>query len=332
LNTAYESWDGDDASTPRWDAAASHTDPQHLATLANEHLPQMRAAMDGFESAAGEDPAFSATMREHYAPMYYDRHRMELAADPANTAHHLATQDLARKLAESQPYDLNAAQALCAGLGSPAVIAHEYLLYKHSLLQQHASQWPDGAGTDAAKLADLALRPHELRDVQSLDQTLNATFGRHTRSPQLARVGFVSASPNALLRGTTSTAGDMLLGKMPGNDEATYHNNAKTQVEEMAHSILRRHLKDGAAQYSHWMAQNPSTDPHASLSTHAHEMGIPESGDYTEELAHAMAHGVFAKPSMHPESPEAPADQSVSYAARLFRQTPVVHPIVYRGL
>lgn len=324
MNHAYDTWstDGD----PRWDASASGNDPTALAQNASEAAARMRIGVLGFESAlSGNNPQQRAWMRNRYAPMYYDLHRAERASDPANAQQHVATMKLARAMAEKAPATLAAARSSFADLAPRADIDREYMLWKHSLHLTHPMAWPSHEIVDVANLSSLVPRNYTDNDVEGLDANLRDTYGDHTRGPWAARVGFADAAHHGPVRGTTIyPSGHMLVGTLPGKDEKTYHDNRKTQVEEMAHSLLQRHYRGERDRYNKWIKMRTSghEDPRRHLSSFAHPMMLPERNDYSEELAHAMAHGVFDQPSMHPESREAPSDEAVAFAGRLFRREP----------
>jgi hypothetical protein len=334
-NVAYNTWNGFENEGPRWDDV-SPSDHDHVASLAKDHADTLRGYVSGRENALDDQkPHQRAMIRDSYAPMYYDFHRSTLASDPSRVPTHIRTSKLAAQLALQQPPDLGTALNTLADVGTPDDIRQQYLLWKHSLwLSNRPKTWTP-SGVAAAGRAGLDIRAGDPKDALAVDDALRGTFGDHTRSPQMARLAFAFAHPNGPLRGTTIyPSGDMIVGTLPGGDEKTRHDNRKTIVEEMAHSLLMRHYKNEAKAYNEWIRSRTAdhADRNAHLPAGMRHMGLPQRNDYTEALAHTLAHGVFDQPGMPPWDDEAPNDESVAFGGRLFRKHPVRSPSHFRSM
>jgi hypothetical protein len=323
-NIAFDTWDGEKDGGPRWDADILSSDHDHIASQAQEHADKLGLRISGLESALSTGkPHQRAWVRNRNAPLYYDFHRTTLASDPRNVPQHMRTLELAKRIATIQPPDLGAALNAFGDIAEPEDIEREYFLWKHSLLlDDNANRWnPSAMGP--ASVAGLSLRQHEPKDGLALDSALRGSYGPHTRSPQLARVAFATAHPNGAFRGTTiKPSGDMVLGTLPGYDQRTRDANRKTMIEEMAHSLVQRHLAPEAKKYSEWVKGRVRDEPDrmAHLPAFARHQG--NGDDYSGVLAHTMANGLFDEPETRPYDENAPNDESMAVGSRLFRMEP----------
>jgi hypothetical protein len=334
-NVAYGTWAGNPDSGPRWDEIRGE-DHDHVASIAKEHADKLGLYISGRESALEtQKPSQRAMLRESYAPMYYDFHRATLASDPRRADMHMRTAKLAERLALEQPPDLSSALNNLSDIASPEDIRQQYLLWKHSLwLSDRPDTWSP-RGDLAALRAGLDVRSTDPKDALAVDDALRGTYGPHTRSPQMAKLAFAFAHPNGPMNGTTIyPSGDMIIGTLPGGNERTRHDNRKTIVEEMAHSLLMRHYAEEAKIYSDWIRTRTRdhADPNAHLPAFMQQMGLPQRGDFSEALAHTMANGVFDQPSTLPYDHNAPNDESVAFAGRLFRHPPAREPSHFRSM
>jgi hypothetical protein len=330
--TAYDSWTGE-SEAPRWDQGVLLEDRDHSASLAKEHANELGIKVGGFEDALSDRPAeMRAKMRDKYAPMYYDLHRATLASDPKRVAEHLRTRKLAEAMAARRPENLSAARSMFDEDDMDDV-DRQYFLWKHSLAaDDRFGSWMPPPQATASRVG-LAMRTRDPKDLAALDDALGSTYGLHTRSPKLARVGFAFAHPNGALRGFTNKRnGNMVLGTLPGADPRTIADNRKTMVEEMAHSIVARHGAEDAKRYGAWLHTRSSVlpDRQTALPAFAAHLGMPERKDYGEDLAHTMSHGLFDEPSGSPHDEDAPSDEAVGYASRLFRREPAHDPSHFR--
>lgn len=292
----------DPAGEPRWDSSLREGDVAAGQTAAKGAARRLRTGVDGYECALRDrTPQNRATMRRMDAPRYYDLHRTERLAhatpDTQAKAHayHVRTAPLAKALVDLAPGSLDAAYTgLVSDAFSRSDVEREYMLWRHSLHTGTIS----GSGMSAPP--GVFFERRNGGDSSNLDDTLRDVFGDHTRSPQAATFAFADTPKNSLVRGVTDEKGHMIIGVRPGASEATYQDNAKVPVEQMAHSLLARHFsEEGKAFADHIGGDRP-----------------------LDHMAMAMAHGVFAGPSIDPESKAAPTDYAVHYTGRAFGLKP----------
>ncbi len=298
MSTAYTSWEPEEGA--RWDETLqSHNalEPTQKAAKA------LRLQIDGFENGlASHTPASRAIIRRNHAPWYYDLHRAERVASAPPweqkeaLRYHLATRGLARNMAAKAPGSLELTQEMFPD--SPTMdVEREYMLWRHSLAPASSL-----ASYDSSLPPQIfAYRPMRHGDAENLDDTLRAVYGDYTRSPKVATYTFADVPKHTFVRGTTSGAGHMILGQLPGRTPQADTDNRKTMIEQMAHSILARHGGREVKRFGE---------------------AIPEEKRPAHHLAMAMAHGVFDPPTLNPYGREAPSDLGVHHAGRIFGRPP----------